>query len=55
MLIGKPEFKPIEHFEKVRRGKARKVSSKMLAHINNEFVKGFEILRKYKKAGNITI
>jgi uncharacterized protein (TIGR00730 family) len=53
MLTGKPQFTPNEHFEKVRRGKARKVSPKMLARINKEFSEGFEFLRKYKKAVSI--
>lgn len=53
MITGKPEFKPIEHLEKVRRGKMRKISSKMLANIHNEFSQGFEFLRKYKKAVSI--
>jgi hypothetical protein len=53
MLTGKPQFKPNEHFEKVRHGKSRKVSPKMLVHINQEFTEGFEFLRKYKKAVSI--
>jgi len=53
MLTGKPQFIPNEHLEKVRRGKVRRVSPKMLANINNEFSKGFEFLRKYKKAVSI--
>ena len=53
MLIGKPEFKPHEHFEKVRRGKVRQVSPKTLAKINQEFSRGFSFLKKYKKAVSI--
>lgn len=53
MLSGKPEFKPIEHLEKVRRGKTRKVSPKTLAKINKEFSEGFNFLKKYKKAVSI--
>jgi uncharacterized protein (TIGR00730 family) len=53
MLTGKPQFVPNEHLEKVRRGKVRRVSPKMLANINNEFSKGFEFLRKYKRAVSI--
>jgi len=53
MLTSKPQFKPNEHFEKVRHGKARRVSPKMLTHINKEFSEGFEFLRKYKKAVSI--
>src|SRR3984957_8889248 len=46
----KPEFKPIEHLEKVRAGEARKVSLTTLTHITEEFRDGFEFLKKYKKA-----
>ena len=53
MITVKPQFKPNEHLEKLRRGKARKVSPKMLAHINSEFTNGFEFIRKYKKAVSI--
>ncbi len=53
MLTRKPEFKPNEHFEKFRRGKARKVSPKMLDRINEEFSEGFGFLSKYKKAVSI--
>jgi hypothetical protein len=53
MLTEKFKFKPNEHFEKVRRGKTRKVSPKLLAHINTEFSEGFKFLRKYKKAVSI--
>jgi len=54
MLLGKPEIsKPIEHLEKVRRGKVRKVSPNTLAKINKEFTAGFNFLKKYKKAVSI--
>ncbi len=53
MLTGKPEFGPNEHLEKIRRGKVRKVSPKTLANINNEFAKGFNFLKKYKKAVSV--
>jgi uncharacterized protein (TIGR00730 family) len=53
MLTAKPQFGPNEHLEKIRHGKARKISPKMLANINKEFGSGFEFLRKYKKAVSI--
>ena len=49
----KPEFGPIEHLEKIRRGKIRKVSPKTLVNISNEFTKGFNFIKKYKKAVSI--
>jgi uncharacterized protein (TIGR00730 family) len=48
----KPEFKPIEHLEKVREGKA-KVSLTALTHIIEEFRDGFAFLKKYKKAVSV--
>jgi hypothetical protein len=54
MLIAeKPEFKPHEHLEKLRVGKMRKVSPKTLVNINNEFSKGFNFLKKFKKAVSV--
>ncbi len=53
MITGKPERKPIEHLEKLRRGKVRKVSPKFLVNINKEFTNGFNFLKKYKKAVSI--
>lgn len=49
----KPEFKPIEHLEKVREGKAKRVSLTTLTHILEEFKNGFSFLKKYKKAVSI--
>ncbi|MDR3642596.1 MAG: TIGR00730 family Rossman fold protein [Candidatus Doudnabacteria bacterium] len=53
MLTAKAENTPIEHLEKVRHGKTRKVSPKMLEKINKEFVDGFDFLKKFKKAVSI--
>lgn len=53
MLSPKAQFKPLEHLEKVRRGKARVVSPKTLEKINKEFSEGFNFLKKYKKAVSI--
>ena len=53
MLTGKSQYGPNEHLEKVRQGKVRRVSPKTLTNINNEFSKGFEFLRKYKKAVSV--
>ena len=50
MITRKPDGKPIEHLEKLRRGKVRKVSPKTLVNINNEFAKGFNFIKRYKKA-----
>jgi len=49
----KPQFKPIEHLEKVRHGRVRRVSPHTLAKINKEFSAGFNFLKKYKKAVSI--
>lgn len=51
MLSGKKnEFQPHEHLEKIRQGKMRKMPVKTLQNINHEFEKGFEFIKKYKKA-----
>jgi uncharacterized protein (TIGR00730 family) len=51
--VQKQQGKPIESLEKVRRGKVRRVSPKMLERINKEFTDGFNFLKKYKKAVSI--
>jgi uncharacterized protein (TIGR00730 family) len=49
----KPEFKPLEHLEKVRKGSTKKIPEWMIKKINAEFVKGFKFLSKYKKGVSI--
>lgn len=50
----KEQGKPIEHLEKVaRHGKGRQVPPDMLYNIMEEFTRGFEFLKKYKKAVSI--
>jgi uncharacterized protein (TIGR00730 family) len=53
MITAKPEMQPIEHLEKMRRGKVRKISPKTLSNINKEFAAGFNFLKKYKKAVSV--
>ncbi len=53
MLSGKNETQPQEHLEKIRQGKMRKVPAKTLTNINNEFAKGFDFVKKYKKAVSV--
>lgn len=50
---GKPKFQPNEHLEKVRKGNIEKVPEWMIKKINEEFVKGFKFLSKYRKAVSI--
>ncbi len=49
----KPKFKPLEHLEKVRKGSVKKIPEWMIKKINDEFVRGFKFLSKYKKAVSI--
>src|ERR1700744_5133059 len=49
----KQNSEPIEHLEKVRKGKVRQVSPKMLERINEEFVRGFDFLKDYQRAISI--
>lgn len=49
----KPQFKPIEHLEKVRKGHIRAIPTWMIEKINKEFIAGFEFLKNYKKAVSI--
>jgi uncharacterized protein (TIGR00730 family) len=53
MTILKPQFKPIEHLEKVRKGHIREIPAWMINKITAEFIKGFEFLRHYKKAVSV--
>ncbi len=49
----KPKYEPIEHLEKVRKGKAKEVSTWMIFKIMSEFISGFDFLKHYKKAVSI--
>src|ERR1700722_19348306 len=49
----KPQFKPIEHLEKVRKGHIKEIPQWMIDKITAEFIKGFEFLRHYKKAVSV--
>ncbi len=51
--VQKPQFKPIEHLEKVRKGHIKEIPRWMIDKITAEFIKGFEFLRHYKKAVSV--
>jgi hypothetical protein len=54
MLTGNElESKPHEHLEKIRQGNMKRVPTKTLENINKEFSKGFNFIKKYKKAVSI--
>jgi uncharacterized protein (TIGR00730 family) len=45
--------KPIEHLEKVRKGKVRQISPNTISNISKEFTKGFNFVKKYQKAVSV--
>lgn len=49
----KERAQPIEHLEKMRKGHQKGVPEWMIKKINEEFTRGFEFLRQYKKGVSV--